>query len=86
MVGTAVRSGMSIVAAGIAVGLFSGAVGPDPIHADALLFNVTPTDAVQIGLIAGLLAAIAFVAMYAPARRAAKVDPLTALRSRIGHG
>jgi putative ABC transport system permease protein len=44
-----------------------------------LLFEVRPTDAVTLGSIAVLLAAIALAASYLPARRAASVDPTTAL-------
>jgi putative ABC transport system permease protein len=45
-----------------------------------LLFGVTPTDLPTFALTALILAATALAASYLPARRAAKVDPLTALR------
>jgi predicted permease len=44
------------------------------------LFGVSATDPTTFGLIALLLAAVAFVACWVPARRAARVDPLQALR------
>jgi ABC-type antimicrobial peptide transport system permease subunit len=44
------------------------------------LYNVSATDPLTLGLIGALLLAIAFVACWIPARRAASVDPLVALR------
>jgi putative ABC transport system permease protein len=46
----------------------------------SLLFGVTPTDPLILATVVALLAVVSFVACYFPARRAARVDPLIALR------
>jgi ABC-type antimicrobial peptide transport system permease subunit len=48
---------------------------------DGLLFGLSPTDVVNLVVAALLLVLVAVVAAYVPARRAATVNPLTALRS-----
>jgi ABC-type lipoprotein release transport system permease subunit len=47
---------------------------------ESLLFEVTPTDPVTLGAVAGLLLAGAVAATLWPAHRASKVDPMVALR------
>jgi putative ABC transport system permease protein len=45
-----------------------------------LLFNVRPTDPFVYSLVSVMLIAVALLASYLPARRAARIDPLIALR------
>jgi putative ABC transport system permease protein len=73
-----VRQGMSLVVIGVALGLV-GAIALTRVMA-SLLFGVTAKDPVTFVAVAALLALIAFIACYIPARRATKVDPLVALR------
>jgi putative ABC transport system permease protein len=72
------RQGMKHASLGVALGLF-GAFWLTGLL-KGLLFGVRPTDPLTFSLIALLLGAVALLACWIPARRATKVDPLTALK------
>jgi predicted permease len=73
-----VRDGLKLVMIGVGVGL-AGALLLTRMMT-TLLFGVTPTDAVTYATVALGLIIVALIACCIPARRAAKVDPLVALR------
>jgi putative ABC transport system permease protein len=73
-----VRDGAKLAFLGIAIGIVA-ALGLTRMMA-SLLFEVTPTDPTTFAAVAILLAAVALVACYIPARRATRVDPMVALR------
>ena len=74
-----VGQGMTLALIGIGVGL-AGAWGLTRVIAN-LLFGVEATDPITFAAISLLLAFVALLACYLPARRAARVNPIEALRA-----
>jgi putative ABC transport system permease protein len=72
------KKGMALALAGITIGLVISL--PLTRLMASLLFGVTPTDLPTYFAISAGLLVVALIACYVPARRATKVDPLTALR------
>jgi predicted permease len=81
-VGQVLRMILSQGAALAGLGLFLGVVGALALQKvlASLLFGVAPTDPVIFGFVVLVLALVCLVACWWPARRAARVSPLVALR------
>jgi putative ABC transport system permease protein len=79
VLGMIVRQGMALALVGITVGLV-GALGLTRVIAN-LLFGVSATDPITFVVIPLLLAFVALLACWLPARRATLVDPIEALRT-----
>jgi putative ABC transport system permease protein len=73
-----VNSGIVLALTGVAIGVVI-AFGLTRLM-EAVLFGVTPTDALTFVIGSLALVAVAGLACYVPARRATKVDPLVAMR------
>jgi predicted permease len=78
VLGLVVGQGFALTLVGIACGL-AGAVGMTRFLS-ILLYGVRPTDPLTFAAVAALLTGVALLACYIPALRAARVDPIVALR------
>jgi putative ABC transport system permease protein len=75
-----VRPGLALAAGGVAAGVVCAAFLARLMR--AVLFAVTPTDAVTYASVSLLLILVALAACYVPARRATRQNPLIALRTQ----
>ena len=72
------RQGLGLGLTGIVIGLFA-AIGLTRLL-QTLLFEISPTDPITLGTVGAVLVSAAVISCLIPARRAAKTDPLVALR------
>ena len=82
VLGMVLRESLALVAVGLLVGIpiaLASARAASSVLED-LLFGIRPTDPLTFGLAVGTLIAVALFAGYFPARRAARTDPMVALR------
>ncbi len=78
VLGMVIKQGLALVLVGVALGLL-GALALTRVLS-SLLYGVSATDPMTFAAIALLLLAVSGIACYIPARRAARVDPLIAMR------
>jgi putative ABC transport system permease protein len=78
VLGMVVKQGMLVAMVGVALGL-AGAAAVSRVLS-SVLYDVSPIDPLSFGVAALLLLSVALAANLIPARRAARVSPVTALR------
>jgi len=78
VVALVLRQGMGVVVVGVVTGL--AAIFTVGRLVQAMLYQTSPHDPLALVATVALLAGVALVACLIPARRAAKVDPMVALR------
>jgi len=71
------KGGARLAAIGIAAGIAGAVLAGYALR--SVLFGVKPWDVATLLMVAGVLAVICIVASYVPARRASRLDPITAL-------
>jgi putative ABC transport system permease protein len=79
VVGSVVRSALLTAVVGLAIGL-AGALALSRLLASSL-FGVQPTDPATLAAVSAVVLVVALLASYVPARKAADVDPVSALRT-----
>jgi putative ABC transport system permease protein len=73
-----IREGLALTAVGAGIGMVAALAAGSVVA--SLLFGVTPRDPITLVGVVVVLAAVAMLASWLPARRAARVDPLVAMR------
>jgi putative ABC transport system permease protein len=76
--GMVVRDGLRLSLVGVAAGAVAAVALTSLVR--AMLFEVSPTDPITFAWVAAVLIGSAYLASYLPARRAARVNPIEALR------
>ena len=76
-----VRHGLWLTTTGIAIGIGVALALSRVMR--TLLFGVGSTDPMTYAAVSGTLAAVMVLAMYLPARRASRIDPIAALRADV---
>ena len=79
IVGMVLREGLALAAAGVVLGVAAALAGGRIMRRH--VYDLAPHDPLTLGAVAVLLLAAAAVACAGPARRAARVDPLMAMRA-----
>jgi predicted permease len=72
------RGSLGLVSMGLAIGLIAAGMAAKAVA--SILFGILPSDPVAFGFTAAALAITGLAAAFVPARRAASIDPLRALR------
>jgi ABC-type antimicrobial peptide transport system permease subunit len=81
VVNMVLKSGLQLTGIGMAVGVVLSLIAARfATSFSSLLFGVKPTDTLTFTAVVGLVAFVSLLACYIPAYRAAKVDPMIALR------
>ena len=78
VVGMVVRGAIGLAGTGVSIGLLASLLVSRSLS--SLLVDVAPFDVATLAAVSALLLVVAVGAAYVPARRAARVDPLAALR------
>jgi hypothetical protein len=78
LLGTVFNQGLRLVVIGVVLGITAGAAVSRVLR--SLLFGLSPFDPIAYVSVSLFLVAVALLAIYLPARRAATVDPIVALR------
>jgi putative ABC transport system permease protein len=74
-----IAQGLRLTGMGLGIGFIAAVVVSRVLS--SVLYGVTPTDPISFGVVAAVFTAVALLASYLPARWAARVDPIRALRS-----
>jgi predicted permease len=78
VLGLVLGQGVRLAAVGAALGI-TGAIAALRVM-QSMLFRVSPTDPLTLGIVVVLICAVALLAAYIPARRATLIDPMSSLR------